>query len=99
MRRRVTYITKPSQALDPDECNIAGGTLSGPPIAAVREDRLTFALDELPQDLQSLLRDCRELHIRWSSATPSETVSPLLSRVPPGFHLFYTPRDASAAES
>ena len=99
MRQRVTYITKSAEGLSPDELNIADGTLSGPLISAVREDRLTFALDELLLDLRKILSESREVHIKWSSPTASETVSPLLSRLPPGLHLFYTPRDASAAES
>lgn len=99
MRQRITFITKPENAVDPDQLNIVGGTLSGPPISAIREDRLTFALDELPDGVQNILRESHELHIKWSSPTPSESLSPLLSRVPPGFHLFYTPRSASAAES
>jgi hypothetical protein len=99
MRQRVTYITKAAHAVNPDELNIARGTLTGPSITAVREDRLTFALDELPGDLQGILRQSHELHIRWSSPDAYETVSPLLSRLPPGLHLFYTPRDVAAAES
>ncbi|KAH8910043.1 PIG-X-domain-containing protein [Coniochaeta sp. PMI_546] len=99
MRQRVTFITKPVDALDPDKLSIVDGTLTGPLISAVREDRLTFALDELPGAIQKILKDSHELHIRWSSPTPSETVSPLVSRIPPGFHVFYTPRNASAAES
>jgi hypothetical protein len=99
MRQRVTFITKPSQPVDPSTLTIAGGTLTGPDISAIREDRLTFAVDELPVGLQGVLRKVHELHIKWSSPRPSESLSPLLSRLPPGFHVFYTPRDASAVES
>jgi hypothetical protein len=99
MRQRVTFITKPIHALAPDQLSIVDGTLTGPPISAIREDRLTFALDELPGGVQKILRESHELHIRWSSPSPSESLSPLLSRVPPGFHLFYTPLSASAAKS
>ena len=99
MRQRVTFITKPTDAVDPETLTVTGGTLTGPTITAIREDRLTFAVDELPGGLQSILREAHELHIKWSSATPSETLTPLLSRLPPGFHVFFTPRDASVGES
>jgi hypothetical protein len=99
MRQRVTFIQKTGDAVDPASLKVADGTLTGPTLKAIREDRLTFAVDELPRELQKLLREAHELHIRWTSPTPYETVSPLLSRLPPGFHLFYTPRDAPAAES
>jgi len=99
MRQRVTFVQKPSHSIDPGLVKVVDGTLTGPSLVAVREDRLTFALDELPRELQSILKESHELHIRWSSPTAYEAVSPLLSRLPPGLHLFYTPRDASAAES
>lgn len=68
-------------------------------LTCIREDRLTFAVDELPKELKDVLKQTHELHIRWSSAEPYETVAPLLSRLPPGLHVFYTPLDAQAAES
>ncbi|KAB5558241.1 PIG-X [Coniochaeta sp. 2T2.1] len=99
MRQRVTFITKPIHAIDPATLTVSGGTLTGPTITAIREDRLTFAVDELPGALQGILRKAHELHIKWSSPTPSETLSPLLSRIPPGFHVFFTPQDPSVSES
>lgn len=99
MRQRVTFITRPTGGVDPALLQVVDGTLTGPAFYAVREDRLTFALDELPRELQRILAESHELHIRWSTPTAFETVSPLLSRLPPGFHLFYTPPNASAAES
>jgi hypothetical protein len=62
-------------------------------VHAVREDRLTFALKELPTELQALLVGAQDLHIRWVSTTASEAVSPLLARLPPGFHVFFTPAE------
>lgn len=98
MRQRTTFIHKPGDAVNPEDLRIVDNSLTGPTIKAAREDRLTFALDELPSELQSILRPAHELHIRWSRTTPYETVSPLVSRLPPGFHLFYTPRDASTVD-
>jgi len=91
MRERITFIQKLGDTLESSSLVISSGDIKGPDVKAVREDRLTFALDELPAELHSLLRLSHELHIRWVSTRPYETVSPLLARLPPGFHLFWTP--------
>lgn len=99
MRERITYVQKLGDSLEPSAVRVEGGAISGPDLHAAREERLTMALNELPAELQRLLQAAaQELHIRWVSATPYETVSPLLARLPPGFHVFFTPgRDASAS--
>jgi hypothetical protein len=91
MRERITYIQKLGDSLEPSSVKVDHGALSGPEVHAVREDRLTFALKELPTELQTLLAGAQDLHIRWVSTTPSEAVSPLLARLPPGLHVFFTP--------
>ncbi|KAK3313433.1 PIG-X [Apodospora peruviana] len=91
MRERITFIQKLGDSLEPSSLKINGGVISGPEVKAVREDRVTLALEELPTELQSLLKGVHELHIRWISPEPYESVSPLLARLPPGFHLFFTP--------
>lgn len=96
MRERITYVQKLGDSLEPSEITIDGGNISGPEVHAVREDRLTIALDELPSELRALLKDALELHIRWVSTTPYEAISPLLARLPPGFHVFFTPRREEA---
>ncbi|KAK4039219.1 PIG-X [Parachaetomium inaequale] len=91
MRERITYVQKLGDSLEPSAVTVDGGALRGPEVHAVREDRLTIALDELPLGLQTLVTGTRDLHIRWVGAAAYEAVSPLLARLPPGFHLFFTP--------
>ncbi|KAL2022565.1 hypothetical protein VTK56DRAFT_5172 [Thermocarpiscus australiensis] len=99
MRERITYVQKLGDSLEPSAIKVDGGIISGPEVHAVREDRLTFALDELPSELQTLLKDTHELHVRWVSATAYEAITPLLVRLPPGFHVFYEPGSEDAASS
>jgi len=91
MRQRITFFHRPGSSVDPALLRINGTALSGPEIVAAREDKITFALDELPSELRKVLADSREFHIRWVSPQAHEPVEPLHSRVSPGFHLFYTP--------
>ncbi|KAK3302524.1 PIG-X [Chaetomium strumarium] len=91
MRERITYVQKLGDSIEPSAITIEGGTIRGPEIHAALEDRLTIALRELPLELQVLLGDTRNLHIRWVSKAAYDAVSPLLARLPPGFHLFTTP--------
>jgi hypothetical protein len=99
MRQRTTFVHKPGHGVDPASLKVTNNDITGPSLTSVREDRLTFALEELPRELQDILKQAHELHIRWSSSVPYETVAPLLSRLPPGLHVFYTPLDAHTAES
>ncbi|KAK3391664.1 PIG-X [Sordaria brevicollis] len=99
MRERITFIQKQGDSIEPTTLNIKGGVLNGPEIQAAREDRLTIAIDELPTDLQALLGTAHELHIRYVSFQPYEAITPLLARLPPGFHLFYTPATEVEATS
>ncbi|KAK0629741.1 PIG-X [Bombardia bombarda] len=92
MRERITFVQKLGDSLEPSVINVAGNLISGPEILATREDKVTLALDELPAaELQDSLNRLHELHIRWVSPVAYQAVSPLLSRLPPGFHLFFTP--------
>jgi hypothetical protein len=91
MRERITFVQKLGDSLEPSAIKINGGTISGPEVQAVREDRLTIPLDELPAELQALLRGTRELHTRWVSPRPYEGISPLLARLPPGLHVIFIP--------
>lgn len=91
MRERITFVQKLGDSLEPSAVKVGDDTISGPEVHAVREDRLTIALNELPAELQTLLKGTNELHIRWVSPATHEAVSPLLARLPPGFHMLYTP--------
>ncbi len=91
MRERITYVQKLGDSLPASELTVDASSISGPEVTAVREDRLTVALDELPVELQTLVTGVKDIHVRWVGTTPSEAVSPLLARLPPGFHLLFTP--------
>jgi hypothetical protein len=92
MRQRITFVHKAENGADPDSLQITNDGISGPDLTAMREERLTVALDELPSDIAAALTESHELHIRWVSSLPHEAIDPFSSQLPPGFHLFYTPQ-------
>ncbi|RYP79181.1 hypothetical protein DL771_000159 [Monosporascus sp. 5C6A] len=91
MRQRTTFFHRNENGIEPASLKIAGRSISGPDFLAAREDRVTLGLEELPTELQELLRKSHELHIRWVSPYAYESVGPWSSRLPPGLHVFYTP--------
>ncbi|KAK7751506.1 protease B nonderepressible form [Diatrype stigma] len=91
MRQRTTFFHKNEDGIEPTDLKVAGRTISGPDLLAVREDRITLGLEELPTELRELLKETHELHIRWVSPNPHESIGPWNSRLPPGLHVFYTP--------
>lgn len=96
MRQRITFLHEPQHGIDPATVQVTDNSLTGPVLPALREDRVTLALEELPPALRHVLEaTCHELHVRWVSPYAYETASPLFSRLPPGLHLFYTPRSES----
>lgn len=92
MRQRITFIHKSGDGVPFEAIDVSDAGVKGPEIKAVREDRVTLALEELPAELSQLLGESHELHVRWVSPVAYDTLSPLSSRVSPGFHLFYTPK-------
>ncbi|KAI1180188.1 PIG-X [Nemania sp. FL0916] len=99
MRQRVTFFHRNEHGIEPSSLQIHDRSITGPELVAAREHRVTLALDELPAELQDLLRDIHELHIRWSSPQLHDPLGPWTSRLPPGLHAFYTPQTAAAAKS
>ncbi|TRX90736.1 hypothetical protein FHL15_008315 [Xylaria flabelliformis] len=99
MRHRITFFHRHEHGIEPSSLQLRGRSISGPDLVAVREHRVTLALEELPAELQELLHEIHELHIRWSTPQAQNTLGPWTSRIPPGLHAFYTPHTASAAES
>ncbi|KAI2630910.1 PIG-X-domain-containing protein [Hypoxylon sp. NC1633] len=91
MRHRITFFHKYENGVEPTSLKLAGRSLSGPDIIAEREDRITLALEELPAEIQELLRGCQELYIRWQKPAAFDIIGPWSSRIPPGLHVFYTP--------
>jgi hypothetical protein len=93
MRQRTTFFHHNEDAIDRAALKIKDRTITGPEIKAAREDRFTLGLEELPSELQQLLRDSHELHLRWSPATAYDAIGPWSSRLSPGLHIFYTPKN------
>lgn len=91
MRQRTTFFHKNENGIEPTSLKVIGRSISGPDLLAVREDRITLGLEELPTELRELLQESHELHIRWASPYPYESIGPWNSRLPPGLHVFYTP--------
>lgn len=98
MRQRTTFFLRSENPLDPALLKATSKELTGPVIDAQREDRLTLGLDELPLPLARVLTgDVKEFYVRWVAPTgPGEVVSPLLSHLSPGLHVFYTPSSGSS---
>ncbi|KAF2086833.1 PIG-X-domain-containing protein [Saccharata proteae CBS 121410] len=100
MKQRITYLVNDphSNAVDPSTIQVSKNDIQIPRINAAKEHRLTFSVSELPQELWNALKQCHEFRIRWAKSTPYFSSSPLASRVPAGFHAFFTPRKGSSAE-
>jgi hypothetical protein len=92
MRQRITLLHKPEDAVNPNSFTITDNSLSLPALKAAREDRITFGLKDLPQEISLALKQAHELHIRYVNRVSYESISPLLSRVSPGLHVYYTPQ-------
>lgn len=99
MKRRVTLIHKPEDGIDPSSVRVTDGVISGPELLAAREERLTFDLDELPDEVGLALGRCTgPLHVRWETSSSYESSELLSSRVSPGLHVFYTPPETPGDE-
>lgn len=95
MRQRITYLQDPQDAVDPKNLRITTNSISTKELKAAREERITFGFDELPQELYRVLKASHELHIRWVNERPYDSITPLVSRLSPGLHVFYTPQRGS----
>lgn len=92
MRQRITYLQEPQDSLDPSTLKVTKNSISTKNVVAAREEKITFGLQELPQELVGVLEASHELHVRWVNEAPYEVISPLVSRLSPGLHVFYTPQ-------
>ncbi|PGH08585.1 hypothetical protein GX51_01104 [Blastomyces parvus] len=93
MKKRITFIHAAEGKFDPEQITVDNDSLSIQSLDAARQDRATFTFNELPQEVWQVLRQCHELHIRWSSQYAYDAVPPFASRISPGLHVFYTPVD------
>jgi hypothetical protein len=98
MRQRITFIHEPQDSIDPQLITVTDDSLSiKGEVKASREEKITFGLSELPQELYLVLKEIYELHIRWASPEQYPLLLPLVSRTSPGLHVFYTPQRNSNA--
>ncbi|KAK5125523.1 hypothetical protein LTR85_000634 [Meristemomyces frigidus] len=97
MKQRITYILLQGHGIDPETIQTSNDTLTlATAKDAAVEKRVTAGLSELPQEIVTALNDVHELHIRWTSRVNYDASSPFTSRLPPGLHVFFTPRKADA---
>ena len=91
MRRRSTFFHVPELNIQPSQLQLSGDRFFITDLDAAREERLTFGLEELPQEIVQVLNNAHELHIRWVTESNYNTSTPLFSRISPGLHISYTP--------
>ena len=107
MKERITFVHSPDDAFDSKQLRVEDGALHVRSLKAAREDQLTFSFSELPQEvftsfqttftanlrkqLWRVLKQCHELHIRWTSTSPYSSIAPFVSRTSPGLHLAFSP--------
>ncbi|PFH59861.1 hypothetical protein XA68_11753 [Ophiocordyceps unilateralis] len=91
MRERVTFVHSPDAHVEPSALQLQPAGLVGPATTAIRQDRLTFALNELPLELGSFLRTAGAVHVRWTTAEEHDSLEPFSSRLSPGLWLSFTP--------
>ncbi|RMZ80536.1 hypothetical protein DV737_g2957, partial [Chaetothyriales sp. CBS 132003] len=91
MKRRSTFIIPDGTPFNPDDLIVTRQRLSLVGVRAAREERLTFDLKDLPEEVGQVLLQAQELRIRWAPEHSYSSISPFLSRLPSGLHVFYTP--------
>ncbi|KAK5167330.1 protease B nonderepressible form [Saxophila tyrrhenica] len=95
MKQRITYLLPEGHRVNASDILVQDDSLSFADASKAAEEwRLTLGLDELPEEIQVILADCHELHLRWTSPENRSLRSPLVAGVPSGLHAFYTPRAA-----
>ncbi|UJO19522.1 uncharacterized protein CLAFUR5_06657 [Fulvia fulva] len=92
MRQRITYLLPNGTGVDPADITVSDTELKYAQARdAAEERRITIGYDELPKEIQTILKDFHELHIRVASWQNYAAFSPAVSRVSPGLHAFFTP--------
>ncbi|KAJ6110047.1 hypothetical protein N7486_002282 [Penicillium sp. IBT 16267x] len=91
MKRRVTYIQRPEAPFVPEQVSLSSKSVRINGLDAAREDRITFNLDDLPEEFHAVCRQSQELHLRWATERSFDAIAPFASRVSPGLHVHYTP--------
>ena len=91
MKERISFVHPQGADVDTKSLTIKKSELRGPTVETTRQDRLTATLEELPTELATFLKSCRELHIRWASPFSHDTLEPFASRLSPGLHVSHIP--------
>ncbi|EME42799.1 hypothetical protein DOTSEDRAFT_173233 [Dothistroma septosporum NZE10] len=92
MRQRITYLLSNGTGVDPADITVGDTELTyAQAHNAAEERRITIGYSELPQEIQTILKDFHELHIRIASWQNYPAFSPAVSRISPGLHAFFTP--------
>ncbi|KAH8815647.1 PIG-X [Xylogone sp. PMI_703] len=99
MRQRITFLQRPEDAYDPSQLQLTQTSILAKNLRGARQERVTFSFESLPQELYRVLKSSYEIHIRWASPNPYETIPPIVSRVSPGLHIFYTPQQNTTNSS
>lgn len=99
MRQRTTFFHRNEDGIEPADLKITSDALTGPELTAIREDKITLGLHELPGELRELLGRSSELHLRWESPSRRDVTELWPARLSPGLHVFHTPRDDGKAET
>lgn len=92
MRQRITFLQEAEDSIDPETLKVTTDSISTTNLKGGREDRITFGFDELPQELYKVLKASHEIHVRWIAQLAYDGIGPLVGRMSPGLHIFYTPQ-------
>jgi hypothetical protein len=99
MRERVTYVLQKGESVfKPDQIETTKTSLAISNIEAIKEHHIVFSSPEIPPEIWRVLRNCHELHIRWSTAQSYNLIAPYTSRVSPGLHVSFTPLQGRSAK-
>lgn len=91
MKERLTYIVRDPPSFNPSQLGNTNTAFAVNALDAIKEQSITLVPSEIPAALWRVLRNCHELHIRWSTAQPYNSLAPFVSRVTPGLHASFTP--------
>src|ERR1700760_3366349 len=99
MRERITYVLQKGEpSFNPDQIETTKTSLAITNIKAIKEHHIAFSSPEIPPEIWRVLRNCHELHIRWTSPRSFNLVAPYTSRLSPGLHVSFTPLQGRSAK-
>ncbi|CUS08202.1 unnamed protein product [Tuber aestivum] len=101
MKQRSTFIVSESHGTLPENFSLNEDSfiIKALPPSAVREDRVTFGVHELPAEIRDVLSSCREAHLKFTSGDVYESMDPYSSRTPAGLHMLLSPEQGASPDS